>query len=142
MLITGRTPLPCLLAMSMHGTALSGSKMLLCLSLEVDFQARSFWSSSQLPLFTPPPPTPPPPHPPPIPFHTPDCGWANWLKSWVSQVRSEQQRAKEEAEKKLQKYIRQLDHFERARREEEAPLIEEAHKKQVRYLRKTSRSVI
>lgn len=37
---------------------------------------------------------------------------------------------KEEAEKKLQRYIRQLDHFERARRDEEAPLIEEAHRKQ------------
>ena len=46
------------------------------------------------------------------------------------QVRSEQQRVKEEAEKKLQRYIRQLDHFERARRDEEAPLIEEAHRKQ------------
>ena len=39
---------------------------------------------------------------------------------------------KEEAEKKLQRYIRQLDHFERARRDEEAPLLEAAHKKQVR----------
>lgn len=48
------------------------------------------------------------------------------------QVRSEQQRVKEEAEKKLQRYIRQLDHFERARRDEEAPLIEAAHRKQVR----------
>ena len=46
-------------------------------------------------------------------------------------MRTEQQRAKEEAEKKMQKYIRQLDHFERARREEETPLIQEAHKKQV-----------
>ena len=47
------------------------------------------------------------------------------------QVRSEQQRVKEEAEKKLQRYIRQLDHFERARRDEEAPLIEAAHQRQV-----------
>ncbi len=47
------------------------------------------------------------------------------------QVRSEQQRVKEEAEKKLQRYIRQLDHFERARRDEEAPLIEDGHRKQV-----------
>ena len=52
-------------------------------------------------------------------------------RQWSVQVRSEQQRAKEEAEKKLQKYIRQLDHFERARREEEAPLIQQAHEKQV-----------
>ena len=37
---------------------------------------------------------------------------------------------KEEAEKKLQRYIRQLDHFERARRDEETPLIEEAHRDQ------------
>lgn len=47
------------------------------------------------------------------------------------QMRSEQQRIKEEGEKKLQRYIRQLDHFERARRDEEAPLIEAGHKEQV-----------
>lgn len=50
------------------------------------------------------------------------------------QVRTEQQRQKEEAEKRLHKYIRQLDHYERARREEELPLLQEAHKKQVQRL--------
>jgi translation initiation factor 3 subunit A len=45
-------------------------------------------------------------------------------------VRSEAQRLKEEAEKRLSRYMKQLDHFERARREEEAPVLQAAYQKQ------------
>lgn len=40
---------------------------------------------------------------------------------------SEQQRAREEAEKKVQAMTRRMDHLERARREEEAPLLEQEY---------------
>ena len=45
-------------------------------------------------------------------------------------VLSEQSRAREEAEKRLNKLMKNLDHLERARREEEAPLLEANHTKQ------------
>ena len=45
---------------------------------------------------------------------------------------SEQSRAREEAEKRLNKLMKNLDHLERARREEEAPLLEANHTKQAR----------
>ena len=44
---------------------------------------------------------------------------------------SEQSRAREEAEKKMGRLIKQQDHLERARREEEAPLLEAAYAKKV-----------
>lgn len=44
---------------------------------------------------------------------------------------SEQSRAREEAEKKMGKLIKHLDHLERAHREEEAPLLEAAYAKKV-----------
>lgn len=46
-------------------------------------------------------------------------------------MRTETQKAKEEAEKKLQRYIRHLDHFERACREEETPIIQKEYKRQL-----------
>lgn len=46
-------------------------------------------------------------------------------------MRSEVQKAKDEAEKKLQRYIRHLDHFERACREEEAPIIHKEYEAQL-----------
>ena len=45
---------------------------------------------------------------------------------------SEQQRARDEAEKKVHALSRRMDHLERARREEEAPLLEAAFQKKVR----------
>jgi len=47
-------------------------------------------------------------------------------------VISEQQRAREEQEKKLNLLIRRLDHLERARRELETPLLEQKYAVQVR----------
>lgn len=44
---------------------------------------------------------------------------------------SEQQRARDEAEKKVHALSRRMDHLERARREEEAPLLEAAFQKKV-----------
>lgn len=44
---------------------------------------------------------------------------------------SEQQRAREEAEKKVHALSRRMDHLERARREEEGPLLEAAFKAKV-----------
>ncbi|KAK9813797.1 hypothetical protein WJX73_010183 [Symbiochloris irregularis] len=46
-------------------------------------------------------------------------------------VLSEQSRAREEAEKKMGKLIKHMDHLERARREGEAPLLEAAYAKKV-----------
>ena len=46
-------------------------------------------------------------------------------------VLSKQSRAREEAEKKVGKLIKQQDHMECARRQEEAPLLEAAHSKRV-----------
>jgi translation initiation factor 3 subunit A len=43
------------------------------------------------------------------------------------QVITEQQRARDEAEKKVHAMNRRMDHLERARREEEAPLLEQAY---------------
>ena len=40
---------------------------------------------------------------------------------------SEQLRERQESERKLARLIRQMDHFERARREEEAPLLQVGH---------------
>jgi translation initiation factor 3 subunit A len=48
------------------------------------------------------------------------------------QVISEQQRARDEAEKKVHALSRRMDHLERARREEEAPLLEAAFQEKVR----------
>ena len=48
-----------------------------------------------------------------------------------AQVRTEQQKVKEEAQKKLHRYIRHLDHFERACREEEAPIIQKEYERQL-----------
>ena len=45
---------------------------------------------------------------------------------------SEQQRAREESEKKLNLLIRRLDHLERARRELETPLLEAKYAEQAR----------
>ena len=56
---------------------------------------------------------------------------ANSCRHDVLQVRSEAQRLKEEAEKRLSRYMKQLDHFERARREEEAPVLQAAYQKKV-----------
>ena len=47
-------------------------------------------------------------------------------------VLSEQSRARDEAEKRMQRLMKQLDYLERARREEEAPLLEANHKTQAR----------
>lgn len=46
-------------------------------------------------------------------------------------VLSEQSRAREEAEKKMGRLIKHMDHLERARREGEAPLLEAAYAKKV-----------
>ena len=48
------------------------------------------------------------------------------------QVILEQQRARDEAEKKVHALSRRMDHLERARREEEAPLLEAAFQEKVR----------
>lgn len=44
---------------------------------------------------------------------------------------NEQLRERQEREKKLQKYAKIMDHLERAKREEAAPLIEAAHKQRL-----------
>ncbi|CAL8465076.1 g4611 [Coccomyxa elongata] len=49
----------------------------------------------------------------------------------MNQVISEQQRARDEAEKKVHALSRRMDHLERARREEEAPLLEAAFQKKL-----------
>ncbi|KAK9833458.1 hypothetical protein WJX81_007146 [Elliptochloris bilobata] len=49
----------------------------------------------------------------------------------INEVISEQQRAREESEKKLNLLIRRLDHLERARRELETPLLETKYAEQV-----------
>lgn len=56
---------------------------------------------------------------------------AVWIGS--CQVISEQQRARDEAEKKVHALSRRMDHLERARREEESPLLEAAFQEKVRY---------
>ena len=61
--------------------------------------------------------------------HTPLLNKRAWLQEVVL---SEQSRAREEAEKRLNKLMKNLDHLERARREEEAPLLEANHTKQAR----------
>ena len=50
----------------------------------------------------------------------------------INEVISEQQRAREESEKKLNLLIRRLDHLERARRELETPLLEAKYAEQAR----------
>ena len=51
----------------------------------------------------------------------------------LCQVITEQQRARDEAEKKVHLLHRRMDHFERARREEEAPLLDAAFAEKVRF---------
>jgi hypothetical protein len=50
----------------------------------------------------------------------------------VAQVITEQQRARDEAEKRVAALHRRMDHLERARREEEAPLLEAAFARKAR----------
>ncbi|EIE20453.1 hypothetical protein COCSUDRAFT_30620 [Coccomyxa subellipsoidea C-169] len=50
----------------------------------------------------------------------------------MNQVISEQQRARDEAEKKVHALSRRMDHLERARREEEAPLLEAAFQEKLK----------
>ncbi|KAK9824579.1 hypothetical protein WJX72_011465 [[Myrmecia] bisecta] len=50
----------------------------------------------------------------------------------MKDVLTEQQKQREEAERKIQKAIRQMDHFERARREDEAPMLLEAYQKKLK----------
>ena len=45
---------------------------------------------------------------------------------------TENARAREEAERRIAAANRRMDHLERARREEEAPLLERAYQKKVR----------
>ena len=53
------------------------------------------------------------------------------VQELINEVISEQQRAREEQEKKLNLLIRRLDHLERARRELETPLLEAKYAVQV-----------
>ncbi|KAM3207007.1 hypothetical protein ACQJBY_062288 [Aegilops geniculata] len=52
-------------------------------------------------------------------------------QSAIEVVRTRQMRERDEMEKKLQKLAKKMDHLERAKRQEEAPLIEEAFKKRL-----------
>ena len=47
------------------------------------------------------------------------------------QMLTENARAREEAERRIAAQNRRMDHLERARREEEAPLLEQAYQKKV-----------
>lgn len=50
----------------------------------------------------------------------------------LNEVMSENMKARQEAEAKLNRLIKQMDHLERARREEESPLLQAAYEKKVR----------
>ncbi|KAI5067945.1 hypothetical protein GOP47_0016290 [Adiantum capillus-veneris] len=52
-------------------------------------------------------------------------------QSLMEEALNEQQRERQESERKLQKLAKTMDHLERARREEEAPLIDAAFKKRL-----------
>lgn len=49
----------------------------------------------------------------------------------MEEALSEQIKERQEMERKLQKLQKTMDHFERAKREEERPLIEEAYAKRL-----------
>ena len=49
----------------------------------------------------------------------------------MEEALSEQMRERQEMERKLQKLSKTMDHLERAKREEERPLIEEAYRKRL-----------
>ncbi len=51
----------------------------------------------------------------------------------LNEVMTEAMKARQEAEAKLNRLIKTMDHFERARREEETPLLAAAYEKKVRY---------
>lgn len=50
----------------------------------------------------------------------------------MEEALSEQMKERQEMERKLQKLSKTMDHLERAKREEERPLIEEAYRKRLR----------
>jgi translation initiation factor 3 subunit A len=52
-------------------------------------------------------------------------------QSLMEEAFSEQMKERAEMERKLQKLSKTMDHLERAKREEERPLIEEAHQKRL-----------
>ncbi len=52
-------------------------------------------------------------------------------QSLMEEALSEQMKERAEMERKLQKLSKTMDHLERAKREEERPLIEEAHQKRL-----------
>ncbi len=52
-------------------------------------------------------------------------------QSLMEEALSEQMKERAEMERKLQKLSKTMDHLERAKREEERPLIEEAHEKRL-----------
>lgn len=52
-------------------------------------------------------------------------------QSLMEEALNEQQRERQESERKLQKLAKTMDHFERAKREEEAPLIDAAYQKRL-----------
>lgn len=52
----------------------------------------------------------------------------------AAQMLTENARAREEAERRIAAQNRRMDHLERARREEEAPLLEKAFQEKVRAL--------
>ena len=56
-------------------------------------------------------------------------GWSAALPSL--QMLTENARAREEAERRIAAQNRRMDHLERARREEEAPLLEKAFQQKV-----------
>lgn len=64
--------------------------------------------------------------------HIRDARAAARAQELINEVISEQQRAREESEKKLNLLIRRLDHLERARRELETPLLEAKYAEQAR----------
>jgi rubrerythrin len=58
--------------------------------------------------------------------------WQEYTKEGaLEQVMKRKRKEREEMEKKLQSLAKKMDHLERAKRQEEAPLIEEAFQKRL-----------